>query len=77
MLILDRKENQSIMINENIEITIVGIRGDHVKVGISAPINIKVYRKEIYEEIQAANIEAAKIKPDDIKDFGKLFKGEK
>ncbi|MBN2546693.1 MAG: carbon storage regulator CsrA, partial [Spirochaetes bacterium] len=55
MLILARKENQSIMIGEDIEITILSIKGDHAKIGIRAPIDVKVYRKEIYEEIQAAN----------------------
>jgi carbon storage regulator len=74
MLILARKENQSIMIGDDIEITIVNIKGDHVKVGISAPTDIKVYRKEIFEEIQKANIEASKIKPDVLKDLGDLFK---
>ena len=74
MLILDRKENQSIMIGENIEITIVNIKGDHAKVGINAPTYIKVYRKEIYKEIQKANIEASRVKPDDIKSFDDLLK---
>ena len=74
MLILDRKENQSIMIADNIELIVVSIRGDHVKLGIQAPINIKVYRKEIFEEIQAANIEAAKVKQIDLKDVGEFFK---
>ena len=74
MLILDRKENESIMIGENIELTIVSIKGDHAKIGIKAPLNIKVYRKEIYDEIQAQNIRAAKIKPDDLKNVGDLFK---
>jgi len=58
MLILARKENQSIMIGEDIEISILNIKGDHVKIGINAPSNVKVYRKEVFEEIQAANIEA-------------------
>jgi carbon storage regulator len=74
MLILARKENQSIMIGDNIEITIVNIKGDHVKIGIAAPTDVKVYRKEIFEEIQKANIEASKIKPDVLKDLGDLFK---
>lgn len=74
MLILDRKENESIMIGENVEITIVSIKGDHAKIGINAPLSIKVYRKEIYNEIQAQNIEAAKIKPNDFKNVGELFK---
>ena len=77
MLILDRKENQSIMIGENIEITIVSIRGDHAKIGIKAPRNIKVFRKEIYEEIQKSNIEASKINPESIKNIGNLIKKRK
>jgi len=76
MLILARKENQSIMIGENIEVTIVSIKGDHVKIGIEAPKNIKVYRKELYEEIQAANIEASKVQPDTLKQFGDIFKNK-
>lgn len=77
MLILDRKENQSIMIGDDIEITIVNIKGDHAKIGISAPSQIKVYRKEIFEEIQKANVEAAKVKPADIKDIDKLLNKKK
>ena len=74
MLILDRKENQSIMIGENIEVTIISVKGDHAKVGINAPKDIKVYRKELYDEIQQANIEASKVKADSLKQIDKLFK---
>ena len=74
MLILARKENQSIMIGDNIEITIVNIKGDHIKIGINAPDNVKVYRKEIFEEIQKANLEAVKVNPDAMKNLGDLFK---
>lgn len=74
MLILARKENESIIIGDDIELTIVSIRGDHVKVGINAPRSIKVYRKEIYEEIQKANIEAAKINPDALKNVTNILK---
>jgi carbon storage regulator len=77
MLILDRKENQSIMIGDDIEITIVNIKGDHAKIGINAPSQIKVYRKEIFEEIQKANVEAAKVKPGDFKDIDKLLNKKK
>lgn len=77
MLILARKENQSIMIGEQIEITVLNIKGDHVKIGIKAPTDIKVFRKEIYEEIQAENIAASKVKPDDLKDFNNIFKRKK
>ncbi|MBN2544959.1 MAG: carbon storage regulator, partial [Spirochaetes bacterium] len=48
--------------------------GDHAKIGIRAPIDVKVYRKEIYEEIQAANIQASKINPENLKNVGDLFK---
>lgn len=77
MLILARKENQSIIIDDKIEVTILNIKGDHVKVGISAPVDIKVYRKELYEEIQASNIEAAKVKPENLKDIGNLLNKDK
>jgi len=59
MLILARKSNQSIMIGDDIEIIIVEVHGDQVKLGISAPKNIAVHRKEIYEEIQKENVKAA------------------
>lgn len=58
MLVLSRKINQSIMIGDNIEVMVVDIKPDQIKLGIVAPDNIKIYRKEIYLEIQKANIEA-------------------
>ncbi len=78
MLVLSRKEKESIIIGENIEITIMGIKGDCVKIGINAPSNVKIYRKEIYEEIQKANREAAytdNVNIDSIKDIEKFIKG--
>ncbi len=60
MLVLARKPNQSIMIGDDIEIRIVDIKGDQVKIGITAPKKVSVHRKEIYDDIQAANIEASK-----------------
>ncbi len=77
MLILARKENQSIMIGEDIEISILNIKGDHVKIGINAPSNVKVYRKEVFEEIQAANIEAVTTDLNAVKNIGNLFKSKK
>jgi len=59
MLVLTRKKGESIMIGGGIEVVIVGIEGDHVKVGIQAPRQIEVYRKEVYEMIQEANREAS------------------
>lgn len=58
MLVLSRKEEQSIIIGDNIEIKILAIKGDTVKIGITAPPELKIYRKEVLQEIQKANIEA-------------------
>lgn len=58
MLVLARKLNEKIRIGENIEITIVAIAGDTVRLGISAPRELKILRNEIYEEIQRQNREA-------------------
>lgn len=58
MLALARKVNQSIMIGDDIEITLLEIKGDQVKIGISAPKSIPVYRKEIYLQIQEENKQA-------------------
>ena len=55
MLALSRKKNESIIVNNNIEITILDIRGDQVKVGIAAPKEVPIYRKEVYLQIQAEN----------------------
>lgn len=59
MLVLTRKKDESIIINDNIEVTIVEASGGQVKIGIDAPRSIDIYRKEVYEEIEAANKEAA------------------
>ena len=55
MLALSRKKNESIVINNDIEITVLDIKGDQVKIGISAPKSVPVYRKEVYLQIQEAN----------------------
>jgi carbon storage regulator len=59
MLILARKLNERIMIGDSIEISIVDIRGDQVKLGIEAPRQVKVYRHEVFEAIQEENRAAA------------------
>lgn len=55
MLALSRKKNESIVINNDIEITVLDIKGDQVKIGISAPKSVPVYRKEVYLQIQESN----------------------
>lgn len=55
MLALSRKKNEAIIINNNIEITILEIKGEQVKIGITAPKDVPVYRKEVYLQIQEAN----------------------
>ncbi|MDE6617181.1 MAG: carbon storage regulator CsrA [Lachnospiraceae bacterium] len=64
MLALARKLNQSIIIGNNIEITLLEIKGDQIKVGINAPKSVPIYRKEIYEQIQEENKKAAQAKVD-------------
>jgi carbon storage regulator len=63
MLILTRKTGESIMIGDAIEIQVVELKGDQVKIGINAPKNVKVYRKEVYDAIQKENAAAAQAPP--------------
>jgi carbon storage regulator len=58
MLALSRRKNESLIINNNVEITVLEIKGDQVKLGIAAPKDVSVYRKEIYLQIEEANKEA-------------------
>lgn len=58
MLALTRKKGESLVINNNIEITVLEIRGDQIKLGITAPKDVPVYRKEVYLQIQKENQES-------------------
>jgi carbon storage regulator len=71
MLVLSRQRDETIMIGDDIEITIVDIRGDKVRLGITAPATIPVHRKEVYEAIQRENREAAKVKMEDLPNLPK------
>ena len=62
MLVLTRKKEQSIVINDNIEITILDIQGDQIRIGINAPKSVSIFRKEIFLEIQEENKKAAEVK---------------
>jgi carbon storage regulator len=71
MLVLSRQRDESIMIGDNIVITIVDIRRDKVRLGIKAPSEVPVHRQEVYEAIQRENLQAAKLDPKDTRDLGK------
>ena len=68
MLVLSRQRDETIMIGDDIQITIVDIRGDKVRLGIDAPSQIPVHRKEVYDAIQQENRRAAKVMPEDLSD---------
>ena len=59
MLALARKVNESIILNDNIEVTVLEVKGDQVKIGINAPKDVPIYRKELFVQIQEANAAAA------------------
>jgi carbon storage regulator len=61
MLVLARKKGEAIMIGDNIELIVLGVEGDNVRLGIKAPIEVDVFRKEIYSSIQHSNKEASEI----------------
>jgi len=64
MLALTRKKGESLVVNNNIEITVLEIRGDQVKIGISAPKEVPIYRKEVYLQIQNENKERSLSEPE-------------
>ena len=66
MLVLSRQRDETIMIGDEIEITVVDIRGDKVRLGITAPRHIQVHRKEVYEAIKRENQQAAGLSPKDV-----------
>ncbi len=66
MLVLSRQRDESIMIGDNVQVTIVDIRGDKVRLGIVAPAEIPVHRKEVYDAIQRENRKAAGVSTDDV-----------
>ena len=66
MLVLSRQRDETIMIGDDVEITIVDIRGDKVRLGINAPRHIQVHRKEVYDAIKRENEQAANLTPQDV-----------
>ena len=68
MLVLSRQRDETIMIGDDVQITVVDIRGDKVRLGISAPREIQVHRKEVYDAIKRENQRASKMAPGDLAD---------
>ena len=71
MLVLSRQRDESIIIGDNVVITVVDVRGDKVRLGIEAPIEIPVHRREVYEAIQRENRLAAEVKPEETRQLPK------
>lgn len=68
MLVLTRKVNQSIVIGHDVEVVVLEVRGEQVRIGIRAPKNVTVHRKEIFEQIQEENKAASQVTPEDVPD---------
>lgn len=77
MLVLTRQKNESIMIGDDVEVTLLEVRGDKVRLGIRAPADVRVFRKEIYEAIQAENLAASQAADADLKSVEQLLSGER
>ena len=71
MLVLSRQRDETIMIGDDVEITVVDIRGDKVRLGITAPTRVAVHRKEVYEAIKAENEQAARAAGGEFPEVGK------
>ncbi len=74
MLVLSRQRDETIMIGDEIEISVVDIRGDKVRLGISAPTRIAVHRKEVYEAIKKENAQAARLGASDLGSFAQTVR---
>ena len=73
MLVLTRRVQQSIVIGKDVVVTVLEVRGDQVRIGISAPRDVDVHREEVYEELQEANRSAASPSADAVSALGKLL----
>ncbi|OHB85875.1 MAG: carbon storage regulator [Planctomycetes bacterium RBG_16_64_12] len=71
MLVLSRQRDQSIIIGDDVVVTVVDIRGDKVRLGIDAPSEIPVHRREVYEAIQRENLRASRLEPKDTRPLGR------
>ncbi|MEX0876298.1 MAG: carbon storage regulator CsrA [Phycisphaerales bacterium] len=74
MLVLSRQRDETIMIGDEIEISVVDIRGDKVRLGINAPTRIAVHRKEVYDAIRRENTQAARLGATDLDSLAQTIK---
>jgi len=77
MLVLSRKRDESIMIGDDVEITIVDIKGEQVKIGVTAPKTVSIHRKEVYEAIQQENKAAAQAGLQNLSGLVKVLQAKK
>jgi len=68
MLVLTRKVNQSIIIGDDVEVVVLEVRGEQVRIGIKAPKSVAVHRQEVYQQIKDENVAASEINPEDVPD---------
>ena len=61
MLILTRRVGETLMIGESVSVTVLGVKGNQVRIGINAPRNVSIHRKEVFEEIQQENRQASTV----------------
>ncbi len=73
MLVLSRHVGERIMIGDRIEITILSVRAERIRIGVVAPEGVPVHRKEVYDEIQAANREASTVRPSQAEPLGRTL----
>ena len=74
MLVLTRRAGESVMIGDNVIITVLEARGDVIRLGIEAPREVQVHREEVYRELQAANREAASPTEDEVEAVAKMMR---
>ncbi len=75
MLVLTRRPGESIMIGDDVVVTVLDVRGDVVRVGIKAPRSVQVHREEVYRELQKANQEAASPSDSAVEALSELLRG--
>jgi len=76
MLVLSRQRDETIMIGDDVEITIVDVRDDKVRLGVNAPCHVRVHRKEVYQAIQEENAAAAELGVGDVADRPSSINGQ-